>query len=92
MGLRSSAIGVVTDSTGFSASANRGGYLLGQRLAALYPAYTVQHRAWNPASNEYDAPTVLQTGTGNGGGERYATYAVTSSTTPARPDPVPCAA
>ena len=75
LGLRSAGLGVVTDSTGFSASANRWPYLLGQSLATRYPAFTVRHHAWNSGNADYDVPTVIQTGAA---GTRYATFASTS--------------
>lgn len=52
---------VLGDSTG--AGITRWVYLLAQRLAALFPAYTVLYRAWNDTGQTYDAAVTLQTGT-----------------------------
>lgn len=67
-GAASCAIQVLGDSTGVSNT--RWPYLMGQYLAAKYPAFTVKHRLWNDTNQTYDAPTVIQTGTG-GAEPRY---------------------
>jgi len=65
---QSTAIGVVGDSTGDAVT--EWPYLLGQLLAAQYPAHTVQHLAWNTTDQSFSgAPSVIQTGPD---GDRYA--------------------
>lgn len=54
-------IALLGDSTGNAA--DEWFYLLGQDIAASFPAYTVHHRAWNDTSQKFDRPTVVQTGT-----------------------------
>lgn len=60
-GLESATVNVIGDSTGNDS--NEWVYLTAQALAARYPAYTVLHRLWNDATQDYDAPTTIQTGT-----------------------------
>lgn len=56
------AMGLAGDSTGDAA--NEWFYLLGTKLAALYPAWTIAHRAWNDGAGNYDAATTIQVGSG----------------------------
>lgn len=67
---RSAAIQVLSDSTanGVTPSDYDWPHLLGQKIAALYPAWTVQHRLWNDTNQDFDAPLTIQTGTA---GARY---------------------
>lgn len=44
--------------------------LLGQKLQALYPAYTLRGRDWSNANQDFGMPYDIVAGTGNGGGER----------------------
>lgn len=67
-GTTSTGLGVLSDSTGVNTT--RWPHRLWQALAAQYPAYTFHARHWNDANQDYDAPIVIQTGTGNGGGLR----------------------
>lgn len=69
-GTRSCAIQVLSDSTanGVGPTDADWPHLLGQNVAAAYPAWTVHHRVWNDATQDYDAPIVIQTGTA---GARY---------------------
>jgi hypothetical protein len=71
-GVRSICVGMVSDSTGDDQNAGSPvdewpGVLI-QKLAADYPAYTVQERNWDDATQGYRAAITRQTGTG--GGER----------------------
>ena len=65
-GLQSTAVQVIGDSTGVPSFAWVN--LTATQLAALYPAYRVEHRLWNATTQDYDAPTVVQAGPL---GERY---------------------
>jgi hypothetical protein len=66
-GVQSTCIQVIGDSTGDATTEWFG--LLGARLGAQYPAYTVSWRPWNDTNQWYDMPTTLQSGAA---GERYA--------------------
>lgn len=76
-GMRSTCIGMVSDSTGDDKNAgnpvDEWPRALVRKLGADYPAYTVVEKNWNDATQSYDPPTVLQTGTG--GGERGVVFA-----------------
>lgn len=63
---RSCAVQVLGDSTGNEAA--EWVYEFAQAVAVDYPAWTVQHRLWADATQQYGAATTLQTGTA---GERY---------------------
>lgn len=65
-GSRSVAVQVIGDSTGNDAT--EWPYLLAETLATRYPAWTVKHRLWADASQNFGAATVLQTGAA---GARY---------------------
>lgn len=72
-GQQNAAICVISDSTGLDLGAGndrRWVFYMAQKLAAQFPAYTVNHRLWNDTNTNYDAPTVIQTGNGtaNAGG------------------------
>lgn len=69
------AIGLVGDSTGDAT--DEWLYRVGQWLAPLFPAYTVQHRVWADATQRFSAPTTLQTGTG--GVQRAAVMAASGA-------------
>lgn len=58
---RSCAVQVLGDSTGNETF--EWPYLFAQYIASLYPAYTVQHRLWSDATQDYALPTTIQTGT-----------------------------
>lgn len=58
---RSAAVQVLGDSTGNDPT--DWVYTLAQAVAAAYPSWTVVHRLWSDASQQYAAPTILQTGT-----------------------------
>lgn len=45
--------------------------LLGKKLQALYPAFTLRGRDWSNANQDFGVPYDIVAGTGNGGGERY---------------------
>ena len=45
---------------------------MGIKLAAQFPAYTALWRPWNDTAQNYDMPSVVQTG--SGGGDRYADF------------------
>ena len=64
----STAISVLGDSTGNGT--DEWVYLLSQKLAAAYPAHTVQYHMFSDAAQSYGAPTVIQ----SGGAERYARF------------------
>jgi hypothetical protein len=80
-GYRSACIQLIGDSTGdgyapvTGTNVDEWPQVFARRLARDYPAYTLLHRRWNDTAQGYDPATVLQTGTGNGGGDRYATFA-----------------
>jgi len=57
---------VLGDSTGNDV--NEWAYTLAAAIGADYPAWTVDHRLWNDATQAYAAPTRLQTGAA---GERF---------------------
>lgn len=57
---RSAAIQVLGDSTGNDAF--EWPYKLAESLAEAYPDWTVHHRVWSDATQQYGAPTVIQTG------------------------------
>lgn len=69
-GLENVVIAVFGDSTGVgngqSGTQTRWPFLLAQKLAVTYPAYTVNWRPWNGTNNNYDTTVVVQTGTGTG--------------------------
>lgn len=69
-GTRSCAVQVLGDSTGNGTGAGDADWphQLGQQIAAAYPAWSVHHRVWNDATQDFDAPIVIQTGTA---GVRY---------------------
>jgi lysophospholipase L1-like esterase len=73
IGVQSVGIGVITDST--AASSARWSYLLGQKIGAKYPSYTVQWWLWDDTNQDYFRPQVIQTGAG---GARYSTAAASS--------------
>ncbi len=72
-GVASTCVQILGDSTGTDTNEWFG--VMGQRLGDDFPEYTVRWRQWNTTSQEYDLPSDLQTGTGNGGGERYVLLA-----------------
>lgn len=57
-------IQILTDSTGNDTT--DWPYILGQRIAASYPGFTVDHMLWSDATQTYAAPTRLQLGTAGG--------------------------
>jgi hypothetical protein len=62
-GVSDAAILVIGDSTGNAP--DEWVSLCTQKLAAMFPAYTVKINYWNESTGtEYNAPTVIQTGTG----------------------------
>jgi hypothetical protein len=61
-GTEDASILVISDST--ADDTTEWVYLLTVLLAVDWPAYTVTYRAWNTGTNAYDAPTMIQTGTG----------------------------
>jgi|GEM_PF-5979155 len=69
-GLEDAALAVIGDSTGagrgLTGTATRWPWLITQKLAAAYPAYTVNFRGFNVTNGTYDATYVVQTGTGTG--------------------------
>jgi len=73
-GLENASFAVVGDSTGAgrgdTGNPKRWVFQFAQKIAAAYPAYTVNFRAWNINTTSYDATYVIQagTGTGNAGG------------------------
>lgn len=60
-GVRPTSLLVIGDSTGNGT--DEWVYLLGQWLAARYPAYTVAHRLYNDTSQSWDPATIIATGT-----------------------------
>lgn len=80
-GYRSTCVALIGDSTGdgylggqVSSPVDEWPQVLLKKLAADYPAYTLIERRWNDGAQGYDPATVLQNGTGNGGGTRRATF------------------
>jgi hypothetical protein len=67
---QSCALQVLGDSTGVTNT--RWPYLIGQKFAAAYPAYTVQEANWDDTSQSYNATSVVQTGAA---GARYVNMA-----------------
>jgi hypothetical protein len=65
-GQQSVAVQIIGDSTGNGT--DEWVHLTAQWLATKYPAYRVTHRIWDPASQDYLAPIVIQPGPA---GERY---------------------
>ena len=63
---RPCAVQVLGDSTGDGTT--DWPYRVAQSLAARYPGHSVVHRLWNDTTQDFDAPTVIQTGTA---GVRY---------------------
>ena len=57
---QTAVIQLLSDSTGVGTTSWFG--RIGTLLGAKYPAYNVLHRAWNAATQWYDAPTSLQSG------------------------------
>lgn len=78
---RSTSIGLIGDSTGDSLDQVTGlpndewFTVLGAQIGAAYPAWSVWHQRWSVANETYPVPTSIVAGTGNGGGDRYATIA-----------------
>lgn len=78
--IRSTTIQLIGDSTGDSLDQvtglpnNEWFTVLGAAIGAANPYWSVWHRRWNTATEVYDLPTVIQAGTGNGGGDRYALF------------------
>lgn len=60
-GTKTTGIQILGDSTGNDPA--DWPYRLAQAIAPLYPAYTVHHRVWSDTTQDYAAPTVIQTGT-----------------------------
>lgn len=60
-GSRSCAIQVLSDST--ANDTTDWPYLLGQGLAADFPAHTVRWQRWSDATQTFEAPVIIQTGT-----------------------------
>jgi hypothetical protein len=54
-------VGILGDST--ANGTNEWFYTWAQWLAAQYPGRTVLHQLWNDTTQQYDLPTVIQTGT-----------------------------
>lgn len=79
-GYRSTCLAAIGDSTGDNKDGPAGPNVdewmrvLVRRIAEGNPAYTFQEPRWNDAIQGFDAPMVLQTGTGNGGGARRAVF------------------
>ncbi|MGB4758526.1 MAG: SGNH/GDSL hydrolase family protein [Candidatus Saccharimonadales bacterium] len=67
-GKRSVVMHVVGDST--TVGVNAWPAALARKIGADFPAYSVWHRSFSPTRDDWNAPTVLQTGTANGGAER----------------------
>jgi len=65
-GAASCAVQVLGDSTGNDVT--EWAYLVAEDIAADYPNWTVDHRKWSDATQQYDPPTRVQTGTA---GDRY---------------------
>lgn len=61
-GASDAAVLVIGDSTGNQT--NEWVYLWAQAVAAMFPALTVRVAFWDETGNVYNAPTVVQTGTG----------------------------
>lgn len=85
-GYRSACIQLLGDSTGDGRLVGSPSTLVDEwpqvftkRLAADYPAFTLLERKWNDTNQAYDLPITQQAGTGNGGGDRYATFSKTTS-------------
>lgn len=76
-GTQSCGINVLSDSTGVPGTSWP--YLLANQIAADYPDLTVHTRDWNDTNQDYDRPTVIQTGAA---GERRM---VMNATSPAAP-------
>jgi hypothetical protein len=74
-GSRSCGIQVLGDSTGNDTF--EWPYKLAESIAERYPAWTVQHRLWSDATQQYAAPTTIQTGTA---GARYLDCSTGSTT------------
>jgi hypothetical protein len=78
---RSTCLAAVGDSTGDNKDGPTGPEVdewirvLVRLIAAQNPAYTFQEPRWNDTLQGFDAPIVLQNGTGNGGGARRAVFA-----------------
>lgn len=74
-GVRSTCIGMVSDSTGDDKNAglavDEWPRVLVKKLGADFPAYTVQEKNWNDTTQGYDPAVTLQTG----GGERGVVFA-----------------
>lgn len=72
---------VLTDSTGNDVpGAGHTGdwpYEFAAKVAAAYPAWTVRMPVWNDTNQDYDVPTVFQTGTA---GERYMPFTLANHT------------
>lgn len=69
-GLENAALAIIGDSTGAgrgnSGNPTRWVYLFALKIAAAYPAYTVNFRGYNVSTTSYDTTYVIQTGTGTG--------------------------
>lgn len=67
-GKRSVVMQVVGDST--TVGVNAWPAALVRKIGADFPTFSVWHRSFSPTRDDWNAPTVLQTGTANGGAER----------------------
>ena len=77
-GVRSTCIGMISDSTGDDKNAgtpvDEWPRVLVKKLGAAFPVYTVEEKNWNDAAQGYDPVATLQVGTGNGGGARGVAF------------------
>lgn len=77
-GIRSTAMAIGGGDSTADDSTNEWFGLLGKKLQAQFPAYTLRYRQWSDTLQDFALPTDLVAGTGNGGGERSLTYTATN--------------
>lgn len=77
-GIRSVAMAIGGGDSTADDSLNEWFGLLGKKLQAKYPAYTLRYRQWSDTAQDFALPVNITAGTGNGGGERGVTYGQTN--------------